>query len=133
MRIGDIDIYHLPTWLEGIFEKVERTCYTKLEEDSEFYREVLEEVHELLDKHRFLSTIADSDEIVEPMNLSLEETKALSRFWALEVDRMSMEMVQMYLLGCRGMWELIELLGLNKVERCDFAEKVQNKNKDVDY
>ncbi|MGI6094925.1 MAG: hypothetical protein ACOYBL_05770 [Lachnospiraceae bacterium] len=46
----------------------------------------MEEVHELLDKHRFLSTIADSDEIVEPMNLSLEETEALSRFWALEVD-----------------------------------------------
>ena len=81
---------------------------------------------------RFLSTIADSDEIVEPMNLSLEETKALSRFWALEVDRMSMEMVQMYLLGCRSMWELMELLGLNKAERYDFAKKVQNKNKDID-
>lgn len=112
MRIGDIDIYHLPAWLEGIFEEIERTCYTELEEDSEFYREILEEVHGLLDKHKFLSTIADRDESVEPMNLSLEETKALSRFWALEVDRMSMEMVQMYLLGCRGMWELMELLNL---------------------
>lgn len=61
---------------------------------------------------RIATTIADRDEIVEPMNLSLEETKALSRFWALEVDRMSMEMVQMYLLGCRGMWELMELLNL---------------------
>lgn len=66
----------------------------------------------MLDKHRFLSTIADSDEIVEPMNLCLEETEALSRFWALEVDRMSMEMVQMYLLGCRSVWELMELLNL---------------------
>lgn len=45
---------------------------------------------------------------------------------------MSMEMVQMYLLGCRSMWELMELLGLNKVKRCDFAKKAQNKNKDID-
>lgn len=112
VRIGDIDIYHLPAWLEGIFEEVERTCYEKLEEESEFYRKVLEETHALLDKHKFLSTIADSDEIEEPMNLNLEETKALSRFWLLETDRMSMERVQMYLLGCRHMGEAMELLGM---------------------
>ena len=110
VRIGDIDIYHLPAWLEGIFEEVERTCYEKLEEESEFYRKILEETHELLDEHRFLSTIADSDEIEEPMDLNLEEVKALSRFWVLETDRMSMEKVQMYLLGCRHMWEAMELL-----------------------
>lgn len=98
--------------MEGIFEELERTCYAKLEEDSEFYREVLEETHELLEKHRFLSTISDGDEIKEPMNLRLEETEVLSRFWVLEVNRMSMEMVQMYLLGCRSMWELVELLGM---------------------
>lgn len=112
VRIGDIDIYHLPAWLEGIFEEVERTCYEKLEEESEFYRKILEETHELLDEHRFLSTIADSDEIEEPMDLNLEEVKALSRFWVLETDRMSMEKVQMYLLGCRHMWEAMELLGM---------------------
>lgn len=114
VRIGDIDIYHLPAWLEAIFEEVERTCYEKLEEESEFYRNILSEVHELLDKHKFLSTIADSDEIEEPLNLNLEETKALSRFWLLETDRMSMERVQMYLLGCRHMWETMELLDLRK-------------------
>lgn len=110
MRIDDIDIYNLPRWLEGIFEEVERTCYETLEEESEFYKAVLEETHELLDKYSFLSTIADNDEIREPMNLSITEVQALSRFWLLETDRMSMEMVQMYLLGCRHMWELMELL-----------------------
>ena len=112
VRIDDIDIYKLPRWLEGIFEEVERICYETLEEESEFYNGVLQETHELLDKYGFLSTIADNDEIREPMNLSITEVQALSRFWLLETDRMSMEMVQMYLLGCRHMWELMELLGV---------------------
>lgn len=116
MRIGDIDIYYLPKWLEAIFEEAKRTCYEKLEEESEFYRNTLNEVHELLEAHRFLSTIADNDKIKESMNLTLEEVKALSRFWVLENDRMSMEMVQMYLLGCRHMWEAMELLGIVNIE-----------------
>lgn len=114
VRIDDIDIYKLPRWLEGIFEEVERICYETLEEESEFYKRVLEETHELLDKYDFLSTIADNDEIREPMNLSITEVQALSRFWLLETDRMSMERVQMYLLGCRHMWELMELLEIRK-------------------
>lgn len=114
MRIDDIDIYKLPRWLEGIFEEVERICYETLEEESEFYKRVFEETHELLEKYDFLSTIADNDEIREPMNLSITEVQALSRFWVLETDRMSMEMVQMYLLGCRHMWELMELLGIKR-------------------
>lgn len=73
VRIDDIDIYKLPRWLEGIFEEVERICYETLEEESEFYKGVLEETHELLDKYDFLSTIADHDEIREPMNLSITE------------------------------------------------------------
>ncbi len=109
MRIDDIDIYKLPRWLEGIFEEVERICYETLEEESEFYKGVLEKTHELLDKYDFLSTIADNDEIREPMNLSITEVQALSRFWLLETDRMSMERVQMYLVRCRHMWELMEL------------------------
>lgn len=112
VRIDDIDIYKLPRWLEGIFEEVERICYETLEEESEFYKRVLEETHELLEKYDFLSTIADHDEIRESMNLSITEVQALSRFWLLETDRMSMERVQMYLLGCRHMWELMELLGI---------------------
>lgn len=114
VRIDDIDIYKLPRWLEGIFEEVERICYETLEEESEFYKRVLEETHELLEKYDFLSTIADNDEIREPMNLSITEVQALSRFWVLETDRMSMERVQMYLLGCRHMWELMELLEIRK-------------------
>lgn len=51
----------------GIFEEAERKCYVKLVGDSEFYREILEKDHELLDKHRFLSVIVDSNESVEPI------------------------------------------------------------------
>lgn len=112
MRINNIDIYKLPRWLEGIFEEVERICYETLEEESEFYKGVFEETYELPDKYDFLSTIADNDEIREPMNLSITELQALSRFWELETDRMSMEMVRIYLLGRRHMWELTESLGM---------------------
>lgn len=61
--------------------------------------------------------------VVEPMNLSIQEVQALLRFWALETDRMSMEMVQMYLLGGRHMWELMG---------DDFAIKLQNQNNFID-
>ena len=44
------------------------------------------------------------------MNLSLEETKALSRFLALEGDRRDMENIQSYLLGCRHALEILLLL-----------------------
>lgn len=37
-------------------------------------------------KYDFLSTIADNDEIREPMNLSITEVQALSRFRLLETD-----------------------------------------------
>lgn len=112
MRIDDIDIYNLPLWLNGIFEEVERICYETLKEESEFYRNVLAEAHELLEKYRFTSTIADGDKIEESLSLSVEEAKALSRFWALETDHKTMEAVQLYLLGGKHIWELLELLKL---------------------
>lgn len=112
MRIDDIDIYNLPTWLHGIFEDVELTCYETLTKESEFYRDILSEAHELLEKHRFISTIVDGDKIEEPMKLSVEEAEVLSKFWKLEVDRRSMEATQIYLMGARHMWELMELLKL---------------------
>ena len=114
MRIDEIDIYNLPRWLHGIFEDVERNCYETLETESEFYRIVLSETQDLLEKYRFLSTIADGDPIEEPMNLSIEEAKALSEFWRLETDRKDMEAIQIYLMGGRHMWELMELLKLIK-------------------
>ena len=46
------------------------------------------------------------------MKLSVEEAEALSKFWKLEVDRRSMEATQIYLMGARHMWELMELLKL---------------------
>lgn len=65
---------------------------------------------EILDKYRFISTIIDGDTITKPMNLTVSELEALSRFWRVETDRKDMENLQMYLLGGRHMLELLQLL-----------------------
>lgn len=114
MRIDDIDIYDLPMWLQAVFEAIERNCCKTLEAESEFYQAVLDETHELLDEYRFLSTLVDGDTIEEPMNLSIKETEALSKFWRLETDRREMETIQIYFMGAKHMWELMELLKLKK-------------------
>lgn len=114
MRMDDIDIYNLPMWLQAIFEDIERSCYETLVGESEFYQTVLNETHELLEEYRFLSMLADGDTIEEPMNLSIKEAAALSKFWKLETDRREMETIQIYFMGARHMWELLELLKLTK-------------------
>jgi hypothetical protein len=114
MKIDDIDIYNLPKWLEGFFENAETVCRDTLEKESEAYRNILSETHDLLEKYRFLSTIADGDTITESMNLSMEEVKALSKFYRLEADRKTIEATQIYLIGAKHMWELMELLKLIK-------------------
>ena len=43
MKIDDIDIYHLPKWLERIFEGVESLCHETLKKESEAYRKILNE------------------------------------------------------------------------------------------
>ncbi len=45
MRIDDIDIYHLPKWLEGIFEDIESLCNKTLKKESEAYRKILNETY----------------------------------------------------------------------------------------
>lgn len=110
MKINDIDLYNLPLWLNGVAEKLEEGCREELEKESDFYNEVLKESGEILDKYRFISTIIDGDTITKPMNLTVSELEALSRFWRLETDRKDMENLQMYLLGGRHMLELLQLL-----------------------
>lgn len=112
MRINDIDLYNLPLWLNGIAEKLEEGCRKELEKESDFYNQVLEESDNILEKYRFISTIIDGDTITKPINLSISEVEALSRFLILETDRKDMENLKMYLLGGRHMIQLLQLLNM---------------------
>lgn len=44
------------------------------------------------------------------MELSVEETKALSRYISLENDKAKAERIQMYLLGCSHIFKLLRML-----------------------
>ena len=112
MRISEIDLYHLPGWMNAVFEQVERQCEEELERESETYRKIVKEEHTLLNQYPFLSMLTAGDEITEGMELTVEELKALSRFLALEDDRRGIEAVKYYLLGGRGAVEIMELLGM---------------------
>ena len=112
MRISEIDLYHLPVWMNAVFEQVEKQCEEELERESETYRKIIKEEYALLDQYPFLSTLTAGDEIAEGMELTVEELKALSRFLVLEDDRRGIEAVKYYLLGGRGTVEMIELLGM---------------------
>lgn len=112
MRISEINLYHLPVWMNAVFEQVEKQCEEELERESETYRKIIKEEHTLLEQFPFLATLADGDEIAEGMKLTVEEVRALSRFLALEDDRREIEAVKYYLLGGRGAVGLMELLGM---------------------
>lgn len=111
MRISEIDLYHLPGWMNAVFEQVENQCEEELERESETYRKIVKEEHTLLDQYPFLSMLTAGDEITEGMELTVEELKALSRFLALEDDRRGIEAMKYFLLGGRGAVEMMELLG----------------------
>lgn len=112
MRISEIDLYHLPGWMNTVFEQVEKQCEEELERESETYRKIIKEEHTLLDQSPFLSTLMDGNEIAESMELTVEEVGALSQFLALEDDRRGIEEVKYFLLGGRGTVEIMELLGI---------------------
>lgn len=112
MRIGEIDMYNLPVWMNAVFNQVEQQCEEELERESETYWKIIEEEHILLDRYPFLPILIDGDEITKGMKLTMEEVKALSRFIALEDERRGIEAVQYYLLGGRGAVEMMELLGM---------------------
>ena len=110
MKMKDFTTYDLPLWLNTAVEELEHRCIEELKEENIFYNEVLEESSKLLEQYRFISSLSDRDPVAEPIELSLEETKALSRFLALENDRRDMESIQAYLLGCRHVLEVLQLL-----------------------
>ena len=45
MRISEIDLYHLPGWMNAVFEQVEKQCEEELERESETYRKIIKEEH----------------------------------------------------------------------------------------
>lgn len=109
MNLKDLNMADLPIWVDALMEDLERRRFQELKENR-FYKEVLEEREELLEEHRFLETLTDRDKITEPMELSVEEAQALSRFLALESDKRDMESMGTYLLGCRYAVEALRML-----------------------
>lgn len=112
MRISEIDLYHLPRWMNAFFEQVEKQCEEELERESETYRKIVKEEHTLLDQYPFLSMLTAGDEITEGMELTVEEVRALSRFLALEDDRRAIEAMKYFMLGGRGAVEVMEMWGM---------------------
>ena len=47
MKIGDIDLYALPKWMNAVFEHVEHQCEGELMHESEIYRRIIEEEKEV--------------------------------------------------------------------------------------
>ena len=92
MKIEDMDIYDLPIWACAVVDEIDETCRKRLKA-SLAYSRILKESDELLFKYPFISKIIDRDEINEPMELSVEKAKALSRFLELDADREDYERV----------------------------------------
>ena len=109
MDIKNIDIYNLPKWFSDIIEEVDILCEEALR-SSVSYSRITEERYKILDKHDFISKLTDDGGVDEPMELTARETKALSRFFALEYDKARAESIQMYLLGCSHIFKLLRVL-----------------------
>lgn len=109
MNINDIDIYNMPLWMGEIVDEINNHCEVLLRE-SEQYKRIVDESHYLMETYNFISTLIDRDEIKELLKLSLEETKALSRFLSLDDDRRYMEVLQTYLMGCRHVISILQLI-----------------------
>lgn len=111
MKMEDVDIYNLPIWACAVVDEISETCKNRLKSSPEYSR-ILKERDELLFKYPFISKLIDRDEINEPMELSIEKAKALSRFLALDADREDYERIQLYLMGCQHTIEMLQLLEL---------------------
>lgn len=110
MTLKNFDVHNAPLWLNFVLKEVEQQCWSELKNDSESYQKILAESSDILDEHLFISNIIDGDPITEPMDLSVEEVRALSRFYVLECDRRDLQALEMYLLGCRHALEVMELI-----------------------
>ena len=111
MKIEDVDIYDLPIWACAVVDEISETCKNRLKTSPQYSR-IVEEIDKLLFQYPFISTLIDRDKIETPMNLTLEQTKALSRFLALDSDREDYERIQLYLMGCQHTIEMLQLLEL---------------------
>ncbi len=83
MKFGDMDICNLPLWMGHLVDEIQTKCTEALLE-SEQYEQLSKEGSELLETYRFISMLTDRDDILEPLHLSIEEAKALSRFLAVD-------------------------------------------------
>ena len=143
MKMEDITIYDMPIWMCALVDAVNGTCKKRLKASPE-YRRILKESDQVLDCYRFISTLIDRDEIDEPMNLTLEQTKALSRFLALDADREDYERIQLYLMGCQHTMEVLQLLKLGSkrkerqrmetgyTEFCDCIKRIEENFMELD-
>ena len=111
MKIAEIDTDDLPIWMCAVVDTVSENCKKRLKTSPQYSR-IVEESDKLLFQYPFISTLIDRDKIETPMNLTLEQTKALSRFLVLDADREDYERIQLYLMGCQHMIEMLQLLEL---------------------
>lgn len=109
MKIEDVDIYDLPIWACAVVDEISETCKNRLKSSPKYSR-ILKKSDELLVKYPFISKIIDRDEINEPIELSIEKAEALSQFIALDSDREEYERIQLYLMGCQHIIEVLQLL-----------------------
>ena len=103
---GQQDVYK-----RQVVDTVSENCKKRLKTSPQYSR-IVEESDKLLFQYPFISTLIDRDKIETPMNLTLEQTKALSRFLALDADREDYERIQLYLMGCQHTIEMLQLLEL---------------------
>ena len=93
-KIAEIDTDDLPIWMCAVVDSVSENCKKRLKTSPQYSR-IVEESDKLLFQYPFISTLIDRDKIETPMNLTLEQTKALSRFLALDADREDYERIQL--------------------------------------
>lgn len=110
ISLKDFSIYNPPMWLNTLLEEMEERCQRELGEDSEEYKEIVEESGRLMKKCPFIEELTDNEELNKPLKFSGEDVKAFSRFLFLETGRRDWEGLQMYLMGCRDTMEFLRLL-----------------------
>lgn len=112
MKMSDMDIYHLPEWLGKIVDEIEERGRKELLKESTQYARMDEESSRILEHFKFISILIDRDSITAPMDMGITESRALSRFLALEHDMDDLLRIKMYLMGCRHTVHFLRLAGL---------------------
>lgn len=115
MKFKNIDIYEMPEWLQNVTTVVMEQCGEMLESNPQ-YNEFVEEGERLLEKNgfisAFLSTMIDKKRMKDLPFPSKEDMEELSHYLSLESDQMELMNIQYYLLGCRHVFEFLELVGM---------------------